>query len=752
MAGFTIEITTTGASESVTLPLVSGYTYNCTVDWNDGAPVSVTAWDDPDATHVYASAGTRNVIITGACPAFSVNNVSPIKTQITDVVTWGSAVDFDGFQYFENGLKGCVALSTLGDGPIITDGLASLKQAFYQTGSASIPSDLLDNCTDVVYLDEAFRYKSLSGWSIPAAFFDGLPSVESVIYAFANASLSGSITSGIFDSCISLDDVAGFFYSNSLTGPIPSGFFDNCPSITKASNVFLSNNLSGDIPDGLFRPHTSLAYANGAFRLNSSLVATSYIFYNAGEESTRFLDKYVTFQDAFNNCGTSESTGVVPNLWDCDFGTGGKNVTGWVTGHSASTLLNWKNIPVAFGGDAVSAPTITSAPSTAYDGQNITLATTDSLPYQYFGFVELCNNADYGLATVKVDQPAFSWSDSSLVVTTTIGALSEGTVYAFVTTDRGDRNATGYSLTLDVFSAAASPESPSSEGSASIEQNNDTTTASQSESSLLASLIEQNNDIAAAFHSASSLFASLLTQSNVVISAGPESPASELDGGIAGYLTTQLIPISRYRDTFEIVRDRIAEILAYETSSQQLQASNAGIDPSPYTYDVFVERGRPFERYIDGGSVVPIVNVWFNRDSYDEGRSNSTTRQLFNGDFYIDCYASSKSKASDSGHFSGDKLAIFNVHRVARIVRQVIMHPKYSRLGCENVWDRYVTNREVFNVDTGSNFNVAGARLTLNVSYNEVQRFVEPEIMESVYITLYHEPDGLIRAEIQTEE
>ena len=72
-----------------TLPLRSGKTYNMTVDWGDGTPTStVTAYNDANATHTYATAGTFQISITGTCQAFYVNNSATVKLKLSKVLDW----------------------------------------------------------------------------------------------------------------------------------------------------------------------------------------------------------------------------------------------------------------------------------------------------------------------------------------------------------------------------------------------------------------------------------------------------------------------------------------------------------------------------------------------------------------------------------------------------------------------------------------------------------------------------------------
>jgi hypothetical protein len=85
------------------------------------------------------------------------------------------------------------------------------------------------------------------------------------------------------------------------------------------------------------------------------------------------------------------------------------------------------------------------------------------------------------------------------------------------------------------------------------------------------------------------------------------------------------------------------------------------------------------------------------------------------------------------------------------------MHPKYERLGFSGygdpVWDRWVANRTAFQPQSGNLAvqNVMGLRVSLEVRHNETVELEEPETLELINIKLYHEPDGLVRAELRYE-
>jgi len=65
------------------------------------------------------------------------------------------------------------------------------------------------------------------------------------------------------------------------------------------------------------------------------------------------------------------------------------------------------------------------------------------------GKLELASSADYGTAT-KVTQIINSWSDTQIDFDVTLGALSEGSLYLFVTNDTGDRSS-GYLVAVGLL-------------------------------------------------------------------------------------------------------------------------------------------------------------------------------------------------------------------------------------------------------------------------------------------------------------
>jgi hypothetical protein len=219
---------------------------------------------------------------------------------------------------------------------------------------------------------------------------------------------------------------------------------------------------------------------------------------------------------------------------------------------------------------------------------------------------------------------------------------------------------------------------------------------------------------------------------------------------------TMIVPLINSPDGFELIRDRIAEILAAETVSQQALASAEGYNSDCWRFTVYTEHSRPFEEFREGEKMIPIVNVWYDSDAFDRSTSNYEDRQATVSQFNIDCFAYSPSFQTTNGQVPGDKNAAEIAHRMGRIVRRILMHPKYEFLGFseeENpVWYRWVSNRTAFQQRSGNQAiqNVMGFRLNLEVKHNEIIDIYQDgeNIMEELNIQVYHEPGGLMRAEL----
>lgn len=203
------------------------------------------------------------------------------------------------------------------------------------------------------------------------------------------------------------------------------------------------------------------------------------------------------------------------------------------------------------------------------------------------------------------------------------------------------------------------------------------------------------------------------------------------------------------QDSFEIIRDQIAAILAIEVASQMQLATDGGEDPNDWKLRIFTERSNPWEQLLNEQSdQSPIVNVWYDNSNFDPSGSNIVERQKTEGVFNIDCYGYGMSKDDGgTGHVPGDKEAAFEVQRALRLVRNILMAAEYTYLSLRGlVWQRWPQAVTVLQpqIDARQIQQIVGARLAFRVVFNEFSPQVEAETLELLSVDVIRAEDGEI--------
>lgn len=203
------------------------------------------------------------------------------------------------------------------------------------------------------------------------------------------------------------------------------------------------------------------------------------------------------------------------------------------------------------------------------------------------------------------------------------------------------------------------------------------------------------------------------------------------------------------RDTSEIVRDKIALILATESAAQQLLAPAAvpPKDPDDWKIRVFIERVNPWEEFLnetDGEEVLerafPLVNVSLDSISYDMSKGNTVERQHASAVFFIDCYGFGVASSDGAGHTTGDQNAAVEGQRALRLVRNILMAGAYTYLEMRNVvWRRWPQSVQVLElpIEVRSVAQISALRLSLQVDFNEFAPQVEGQLSELLHLTVY---------------
>jgi len=203
-------------------------------------------------------------------------------------------------------------------------------------------------------------------------------------------------------------------------------------------------------------------------------------------------------------------------------------------------------------------------------------------------------------------------------------------------------------------------------------------------------------------------------------------------------------------DVFELVRDQIGALLLIETEQQQLLATAAARDPTPWDLRVYTERTNPFGEFVDlvegEDPPRPIVNVSYSGSTYIKSSSNVVERQRADSTYFIDCYAVAVSQdVAGGGHRPGDELAALEVQRVIRLVRNYLMSAEYTYLGLRGtVGGRWIASIETMDpqLDALQVQRVGAARITLTVDHSEYSPQVRGEPLELLSLNVRRAADG----------
>ena len=205
---FILQMQTTTASESITLPMTTNVDVN--IDWGDGTTESVTT-DSP--SHTFATAGTYDIKVTGSCNAFAFNE-SASAPKLLHVLNGGTAFTAGSFT---NGFRGCTNLETADFAGLDTSSVTSMSSVFRE-------------CSSLTSLD-------VSGFDTSSA--------TTMRFTFSNCSSLTTLDVSGFDTSSVTSMFAMFRNCNSLTSLDVSGF--DTSSVTSMNNMFDScSSLTSD--------------------------------------------------------------------------------------------------------------------------------------------------------------------------------------------------------------------------------------------------------------------------------------------------------------------------------------------------------------------------------------------------------------------------------------------------------------------------------------------------------------------------
>ncbi len=167
-----VEFLVRKSDPTIRLPLPKGFSYDFTVDWNDGTESEIDAYDDPDALHTYDRIRTYRVTISGKVESWSFWKVPHSKDRIITVEDLGDV----GWKSLAGAFYDCNLLESLagGDTSSVTDmsymyhrsPLVVPDTSAYDTGNVTTMRAMFDGASsakpDVRGWDTA-RVRDMSG-------------------------------------------------------------------------------------------------------------------------------------------------------------------------------------------------------------------------------------------------------------------------------------------------------------------------------------------------------------------------------------------------------------------------------------------------------------------------------------------------------------------------------------------------------------------------------------------------------------
>jgi hypothetical protein len=206
-------------------------------------------------------------------------------------------------------------------------------------------------------------------------------------------------------------------------------------------------------------------------------------------------------------------------------------------------------------------------------------------------------------------------------------------------------------------------------------------------------------------------------------------------------MPAQILELIDKVDNAEIIRDQIAAILTVELANQALLS---GGQPQP---SVFIERANPWGQFLTPTPITqPLINVWWDSSTFDESTSNVVERQTAAAVYNIDCYACSVSQDDGAdGHLPADEEAARAAQRTVRLARNILMAGAYTYLGLRGlVWKRFPQTISMFQpqIDNHAAQRVVGARLALQVHFNEFSPQVAAVVLETLMIDIFRKETG----------
>jgi len=232
---FAMTVTTTTANETFTIPCQNAGTFNAGIQWGDGSVSTVTAYNDANLTHTFATAGDHLIRIRGSFPNIYFSNAGD-KLKVKSVDNLGIV----GWTRLTNAFFGCSNMTSFTAGTTDTSAVTSMSTMFY--GCSSLTALDLSNFNTAVVTNMG-------------NMFYGCSSLTALDLSNFNTAIVTNMGS-MFRDCTSLTalDVSNF---NTAAVTNMNSMFRDCTSLT-ALDVSNFNTAAVTDMSNMFRDCSSL--------------------------------------------------------------------------------------------------------------------------------------------------------------------------------------------------------------------------------------------------------------------------------------------------------------------------------------------------------------------------------------------------------------------------------------------------------------------------------------------------------------
>ena len=274
---FTFKIDTTlgNGFPSFKIPLIEG-THDFNYSVNDGAPVYITSYNQPETLITFAQHGIYEIKVRGVVGNWSDSNTGDVQKYI-ECSKFGTTE----FGSIRNMFYGAINLKLLSDEGPNAPKAEKADNFLRESGITSTPINVFKRAPKLTYMSSAFKACGLLTTPIPSGMLDKNSKLQ-----YCNA---------MYSDCIN------------MTGGVPVGYFANNPSIVTVEQFcFNAPKMNGTVDAYIISHLTNLTNMQYFMAQNPLLNIT------LAEDSWLNLTKVTTIASAYYM--TPKVTGTVPSL------------------------------------------------------------------------------------------------------------------------------------------------------------------------------------------------------------------------------------------------------------------------------------------------------------------------------------------------------------------------------------------------------------------------------------------------------